>query len=318
MSEQEWLADRFAAHRAHLTAVARRMLGSPAEADDAVQETWLRLSRTDSTAIDNLGGWLTTVVARVSLDMLRSRASRREEPVERVSTTTPERSHRPVILRMIPSRIPSRRRSWPTRSALRCSSCSTRSARPSGWPSCCTTCSRCRSIRSVPSSSARLTPPSSSPAGPATRCRGPSRTRTPIPPGNARSSRPSSPPHAAVTSRRWSRYSIPTSRSGPTPPPSAWDRPRRSVVRRLSPACSPGARGCATCAHRRCRRHAVGGRRPPTGRLGSHDQAGHDRPLRHARRAGHPRRPRSHASRGLSPGPAFGAMSRSGRRRLSG
>ena len=81
MSEQEWLADRFAAHRAHLTAVARRMLGSPAEADDAVQETWLRLSRTDSTAIDNLGGWLTTVVARVSLDMLRSRASRREEPV---------------------------------------------------------------------------------------------------------------------------------------------------------------------------------------------------------------------------------------------
>ena len=65
MSEQEWLADQFAAHRAHLTAVARRMLGSPGEADDAVQETWLRLIRTDSTAIDNLGGWLTTVKVRV-------------------------------------------------------------------------------------------------------------------------------------------------------------------------------------------------------------------------------------------------------------
>jgi RNA polymerase sigma-70 factor (ECF subfamily) len=78
--ENEWLADRFEAHRAHLQAVAYRMLGSQTEADDAVQEAWIRLSRSDADDIENLGGWLTTVVSRVSLDMLRSRASRREEP----------------------------------------------------------------------------------------------------------------------------------------------------------------------------------------------------------------------------------------------
>jgi RNA polymerase sigma-70 factor (ECF subfamily) len=72
--------ERFEAQRAHLSAVAYRMLGSRGEADDAVQEAWLRLSRSDTSAVENLGGWLTTVVARVSLDMLRSRASRREEP----------------------------------------------------------------------------------------------------------------------------------------------------------------------------------------------------------------------------------------------
>jgi RNA polymerase sigma factor (sigma-70 family) len=80
VTEHDWVADRFEAHRAHLRAVAYRMLGSRGEADDAVQEAWLRLSRSDTRDIDNLGGWLTTVVARVSLDMLRSRASRREEP----------------------------------------------------------------------------------------------------------------------------------------------------------------------------------------------------------------------------------------------
>jgi RNA polymerase sigma factor (sigma-70 family) len=78
--ENEWLADRFETHRAHLQAVAYRMLGSQTEADDAVQEAWIRLSRSDTDDIQNLGGWLTTVVSRVSLDMLRSRASRREEP----------------------------------------------------------------------------------------------------------------------------------------------------------------------------------------------------------------------------------------------
>ena len=80
MSEPDYLAERFEEHRTHLRAVAYRMLGSLAEVDDAVQEAWLRLSRTDAAAIDNLGGWLTTVVARVCLDMLRSRQSRREEP----------------------------------------------------------------------------------------------------------------------------------------------------------------------------------------------------------------------------------------------
>ena len=82
MNEHEFLADRFEAHRAHLKAVAYRMLGSLSEADDAVQEAWLRLSRTDTSAVDNLGGWLTTVVGRVCLDMLRSRTSRREDPLE--------------------------------------------------------------------------------------------------------------------------------------------------------------------------------------------------------------------------------------------
>jgi RNA polymerase sigma-70 factor (ECF subfamily) len=78
MSEQDWLAERFEEQRSHLHAVAYRMLGSSTEADDAVQEAWLRLSRSDAEGIDNLAGWLTTVVSRVSLDMLRSRASRRE------------------------------------------------------------------------------------------------------------------------------------------------------------------------------------------------------------------------------------------------
>jgi RNA polymerase sigma factor (sigma-70 family) len=81
MNERDYLAERFEEHRTHLRAVAYRMLGSVSEVDDAVQEAWLRLNRTDASGIDNLGGWLTTVVARVCLDMLRSRQSRREEPL---------------------------------------------------------------------------------------------------------------------------------------------------------------------------------------------------------------------------------------------
>jgi RNA polymerase sigma-70 factor, ECF subfamily len=81
MDERDWLAERFEEHRTHLRAVAYRMLGSLSEADDAVQEAWLRLARTDANEIENLGGWLTTVVARVSLNMLRSRKVRREEPI---------------------------------------------------------------------------------------------------------------------------------------------------------------------------------------------------------------------------------------------
>jgi RNA polymerase sigma-70 factor (ECF subfamily) len=81
LDEAGFLAEKFEANRAHLRAVAYRMLGSTAEVDDAVQEAWLRLSRTDTAAVENLRGWLTTVVARVCLDMLRSRKSRREEPM---------------------------------------------------------------------------------------------------------------------------------------------------------------------------------------------------------------------------------------------
>jgi len=82
MDEQDWLAEQFMANSTHLRAVAYRMLGSPSEADDAVQETWVRLSRADTREVTNLSGWLTTVLARVCVDMLRSRTARREESLE--------------------------------------------------------------------------------------------------------------------------------------------------------------------------------------------------------------------------------------------
>src|SRR6266566_9086298 len=82
MEKNDWLAAQFEANRPHLRAVAYRMLGSLSEAEDAVQEGWLRLSRSDTSAVENLGGWLTTVVARVCLNMLRSRESRREESLD--------------------------------------------------------------------------------------------------------------------------------------------------------------------------------------------------------------------------------------------
>ncbi|WP_338677658.1 sigma-70 family RNA polymerase sigma factor [Streptomyces sp. SCSIO 30461] len=82
MNDGEYLAERFEAHRSQLRAVAYRMLGSLSEAEDAVQEAWLKLSRSDTSEVANLGGWLTTVVGRVCLDMLRSRTSRREDPLD--------------------------------------------------------------------------------------------------------------------------------------------------------------------------------------------------------------------------------------------
>ena len=82
MDGRDWLAKRFEENRPHLRAVAYRMLGSVSEADDAVQDAWLRLSRSDTSGVENLRGWLPTIVARVCLDMLRSRKSRREEPLE--------------------------------------------------------------------------------------------------------------------------------------------------------------------------------------------------------------------------------------------
>jgi RNA polymerase sigma-70 factor (ECF subfamily) len=82
MTDQDWLAERFEADRAHLRGIAFRMLGSVSEADDAVQEAWIRLSRTDTTEVENLRAWLTTVVGRVCLNMLRSRRTRRESSLE--------------------------------------------------------------------------------------------------------------------------------------------------------------------------------------------------------------------------------------------
>jgi RNA polymerase sigma factor (sigma-70 family) len=82
VDEREWLTEQFAEHRPRLRAVAYRMLGSVTEADDALQDAWLRVGRADTDAVDNVGGWLTTVVARVCLNMLRSRAARREQPLD--------------------------------------------------------------------------------------------------------------------------------------------------------------------------------------------------------------------------------------------
>lgn len=92
MDKHEWLAEQFEANRTHLQDVAYQMLGSLSEADDAVQECWLRLSRSDTSEVKNMGGWLTTVVARICLDMLRSRTSRREESLE-ASVSEPIASH---------------------------------------------------------------------------------------------------------------------------------------------------------------------------------------------------------------------------------
>lgn len=94
MNGTDLLADRFQEHRGQLRAVAYRMLGSLAEAEDAVQETWLRLGRTDADGITNLGGWLTTVVGRICLDILRSRTARREEPMD--ETYVPDPLVRPM------------------------------------------------------------------------------------------------------------------------------------------------------------------------------------------------------------------------------
>jgi len=90
MEERTRLVDQFETHRAHLRAVAYRMLGSTGEADDAVQEAWLRVSRSGTAGVENLGGWLTTIVSRVCLDMLRSRRSRREAPWEEPDVRMPD------------------------------------------------------------------------------------------------------------------------------------------------------------------------------------------------------------------------------------
>jgi Sigma-70 region 2 len=124
------------------------MLGSLSEADDAVQESWIRLSRSDTNGVESLGGWLTAVVARVCLDMLRSRKSRREEPLGAVG---PE-----PIVRRESGIDPSKKRCWPIRSVSRCSWCSRRWLPPSGSRSCCTICSPFPSTRSLPSWGAPL------------------------------------------------------------------------------------------------------------------------------------------------------------------
>ena len=185
MDDQDWLAERFEAHRARLRAVAYRMLGSASEADDAVQEAWLRLSRSDTSEVDNLGGWLTTVVARVCLDMLRSRTSRREDPLDD-GLPEPSSSRAPVP-------TPSTRRVLADSVGLALLVVlDTLDARPSGWPSCCTTCSPCPSTRSPRSSAAPRPRPGSSPAGRGAGCRAPLGARCRSRPASGRSSTRSS------------------------------------------------------------------------------------------------------------------------------
>ena len=195
MDEHECLAERFEANRPHLRAVAYRMLGSLSEADDAVQESWLRLSRSGTSGVENLGGWLTTVVARVCLDMLRSRKSRHEESLEaripdpiasRESGTDPE--HEALLADSVD---------------LPCSWSSKHWLPPSGSRSCCTTSSPCLLKRSLRSSNAPRRRHGSSPAAPAGECMGRGgemgwargwerpRVPTPISLGSEKSSMPS-------------------------------------------------------------------------------------------------------------------------------
>src|SRR6266478_4257999 len=95
MDQHSWLTEEFEANRPRLRGVAYHMLGSLSDAEDAVQEAWLRLNRIDTATVDNLGGWLTTVVSRVCLDMLRSRKSRREEPIDAAGSVQPAAGNDP-------------------------------------------------------------------------------------------------------------------------------------------------------------------------------------------------------------------------------
>src|SRR5262249_44370084 len=186
MDEDQRLAARFEEHRGELRAVAYRMLGSLAEADDAVQEAWLRFSRSDVSGVDNLGAWLTTVVGRGCLNMLRSRTTRREDPLT---------LHLPdPVVPPAPGTWPS----CPTRSGSPSSGSWTCSRPPRGSPSCCTTCSPCPSTRSRPSSGGLRPRHASSPAGHAAGSRAPAR-RTATSPASGRSPTASSlaPPAAA-------------------------------------------------------------------------------------------------------------------------
>ncbi|HEX2320758.1 MAG TPA: sigma factor [Streptosporangiaceae bacterium] len=137
MTGSDWLAQRFEENRAHMQGVAFRMLGSASEADDAVQEAWLRLSRSDTSDVGNLTGWLTTVVARICLDMLRTRASRREDPLEqtasRQAATDAAKADPEGQAVMTDSIGLALLVVLGTLSPL------------SGWRSCCMTCSGCRS-----------------------------------------------------------------------------------------------------------------------------------------------------------------------------
>ena len=237
MNEPDFLAAQFEKNRSHLRAVAYRMLGSLSEADDAVQEAWLKLSRSDAGGIDNLGGWLTTVVARVCLDMLRSRNARREDSLEEHVDAPPSTQQQDRA-----RSIPNRRRCSPNPLASRCSSSSTRSIPPNASPLSSTISSPCPSKRSPPSSAVLPPRPVSSPAVHAAACRARTLLLPPTSPHSARLSMLFSPLCAPATSTRSSPCSIPMSSS----PPTLSLNPSRPCERSAGPR--TGRRGAITAA----------------------------------------------------------------------
>lgn len=159
VTEEEELAGEFETQRSYLHAIAFRMLGSHADADDAVQEAWLRLGRTGGDGIEDLRGWLTTVTSRICLDALCRRGVRGEQPLELSVGILP------LEAAGDPRSDPESRLSSAIPSASRCTSLWTPSPRRSGCRSYSTTCSRSRSTRSPPSSTGALRPPRCWPAG---------------------------------------------------------------------------------------------------------------------------------------------------------
>jgi RNA polymerase sigma-70 factor (ECF subfamily) len=195
MDDSEWLAGHFERHRPHLRAVAYRMLGSLTEADDAVQDAWLRLSRAGAEDVENLGGWLTTIVARVCLNMLRSRSRRREEPLAAHlpdPVISPEARIQPeeealladsvglALLVVLDTLTPDERLAFVLHDMFELP------------------------FKEIAAMVGR-TPAAAKQLASRARRRGPAPARrlpTPIPPGSVRWSRPSSPPRAEVTSTR--------------------------------------------------------------------------------------------------------------------
>ena len=228
MNDQDWLAERFEANRSHLRGVAYRMLGSLTEADDAVQEAWIRLSRTDTSDVDNLRAWLTTVVGRVCLNMLRSRRTRREASLE-THLPDPDRE----------SRSRDRSRAGSAAGRLRRARAARRprlaDAAPNGSRSCSTTSSPCRSTRSRRSSAGRRRRRGSSRAGPVAASRArpcPTSTSMASGPSSTRSSRR----RGAVTSNASSPSSTRTSCCAPTAERRVRVSSRSSAARRPSPS----------------------------------------------------------------------------------
>ena len=305
MDEHDWLAEQFEANRTHLRAVAYRMLGSLSEADDAVQEAWLRLSRSDTSDVENLGGWLTTVVARVCLDMLRSRKSRREEPLgahaaradRRAARTGVDPEHEALLadsvglalLVVLDTLAPAERLAFVLHDMF---------AVP--FDEIAPIVGRSPTAARQLASRARRRVQGQRPRFP-----------TPISPASAQWSTPSSPPRAAVTSTRCSRCSTPTSCSAPTASPSVRAQRRRARAHRCwrrrfaARRPWPGTfAGRARAAQPALVNGAAGAVWAPGGQprvvFGFTITQREDRRDRHARRPRAPRRARSCAARRLT------------------